>query len=69
MYLQAAEDDVFLGDALHLATAAEKVGLAVRLRVFPRLWHVFQLSAGSLPEADQAMREMVEAMAPPPPAV
>jgi acetyl esterase/lipase len=65
LYVQAAEDDVFLGDAMTLAAAAERAGVVTTLRVFPRLWHVFQLSAGSLPEADGALREMVEVIASP----
>lgn len=62
LHLQAAEDDVFLGDTTHLAQAAESAGVATTVRVFPRLWHVFQLSAGALPEADRALREVVQAM-------
>lgn len=64
MFLQAAEDDVFLGDAERLADVAKQSGVPTHLRTFPRLWHVFQLSAGSLPEADQALHEIAAVLTP-----
>jgi epsilon-lactone hydrolase len=63
LLLRAAQDDVFLGDAERLADAAKQAGVAAELRIFPRLWHVFQLSAGSLPEADRALDEIATALA------
>lgn len=52
---------LWTADAHRLAEAAGKVGVVTCLRVFPRLWHVFQLSSGSLPEANQALREVAHA--------
>ena len=55
LLIQAAGREILLDDAIRLATAARATGTDVRLEIEPGLWHAWQLFAGLLPEADQAI--------------
>ena len=44
-----------LDDATRLAATARAVGVDVTLEVWPEMVHVFQASAGFVPEADEAI--------------
>ncbi len=55
LYIQAGGDETLLDDSTRLATRAAHAGVEVRLDVFPEMQHVFQLSAGQVPEADDAV--------------
>ncbi|MBW2523349.1 MAG: alpha/beta hydrolase [Deltaproteobacteria bacterium] len=55
MLVQVADDEVLLDDAIRLAHRARRAGGDVSLSVWPNLWHVFQGSASSLPEARDAI--------------
>ncbi len=55
LLIQAAGREILLDDAIRLATAARATGTDVRLEIEPSLWHAWQLFAGLVPEADQAI--------------
>lgn len=58
MLIQAGTDEVLLDDSLQLQVRAEAAGGRATLRVFPGLWHVFQVHAGLLRAADDAIAEL-----------
>ncbi|MCB0946334.1 MAG: alpha/beta hydrolase, partial [Mycobacterium sp.] len=60
MMIQVGDDEVLLDDATRLADAARHAGVTVSLQIWPRLWHVWHLYAGLLPEADAAMRAIAD---------
>ena len=53
--IQTGTDDLVHGEALRLHDALAAAGAAVRAEVISKRWHVFQLHAGALPSADQAL--------------
>ena len=55
IYVQVGGEETLLDDSTRLAANAGAAGVDVRLDVFPEMQHVFQLSAGNLPEADDAI--------------
>ncbi len=55
IYLQAGGEEALLDDSTRLASKLGQAGVAVRLDVFPEMQHVFQLAAGNMPEADEAL--------------
>jgi acetyl esterase/lipase len=58
IYVQVGGEEALLDDSTRLATNAAAAGVDVRLDVFPEMQHVFQLSAGNLPEADDAIERI-----------
>ena len=48
-------DETLLDDSTRLAANAATAGLDVRLDCFPEMQHVFQMSVGNTPEADDAV--------------
>ena len=60
MMIQVGDDEVLLDDSTRLADAARHAGVTVSLQFWPRLWHVWHLYAGLLPEADAAMRAIAD---------
>jgi len=55
LYLQVGGDETLLDDASRVAERARAAGVEVRLDVFPEMQHVFQMAAGTIPEADEAL--------------
>lgn len=55
MLVQVGSDEVLLDDSRRLAEAARRAGADVTLETWPGMFHVFQMGAGLLPEADEAM--------------
>jgi monoterpene epsilon-lactone hydrolase len=55
LYIQVGGDETLLDDSTRLATRAAHAGVEVRLDIFPEMQHVFQLLAGQIPEADDAV--------------
>ncbi len=55
LYIQVGGYETLLDDSTRLAANAARDGVDVRLDVFPEMQHVFQLSAGNVPEADDAV--------------
>ncbi len=63
LLIQVGDDEVLLDDSLRFADAARRAGVPVTLQVWPGLWHVWQLYAGWMPEADAALARMTEFVA------
>lgn len=57
-YIQVGGDETLLDDAHRLAAHARRAGVEVRLDVFPGMLHTFQMAAGRVPEADEAVHRM-----------
>ncbi|WP_370305989.1 alpha/beta hydrolase [Sinimarinibacterium flocculans] len=55
--IQATDNEVLCDDARRLADALQAAGVEAQLRLWPGLFHVWQLFAGKLPEADAAIVE------------
>lgn len=55
LLIQVGADEVLLDDAITLAQRAEAAGIPTRLEVWPDMIHVWQMFAGALPEADEAI--------------
>lgn len=53
-------DEILLDDSRLVVERARAAGVAATLRVFDGLWHVFHAGAGTIPEADEALREVGE---------
>jgi epsilon-lactone hydrolase len=58
LLIQAGANEMLLSDARALAARAGEAGVEAELRVFDDLWHDFQVHAGMLAEADEALAEM-----------
>jgi cation diffusion facilitator CzcD-associated flavoprotein CzcO/acetyl esterase/lipase len=58
IHMQCGTDDLLLSDSDGLAERASAAGVSVDYRRYPRMWHAFQLAAGSLQEADEAIEEV-----------
>ena len=55
LYIQVGGHETLLDDSVRLAANAATAGVEVRLDVFPEMQHVFQIAAGNVPEADDAL--------------
>jgi monoterpene epsilon-lactone hydrolase len=55
LYIQVGGDEILLDDARRVEERARAHGVDVRLDVFPEMQHVFQMAAGNMPEADDAV--------------
>ena len=55
LYIQVGGDETLLDDSTRLAARAASAGVDVRLDCFPEMQHVFQMAAGNVPEADDAI--------------
>jgi len=53
--IQVADIEVLYNDATRYAEASKRAGVETVLQVSPNLWHVWQLYAGQMPEADDAI--------------
>ena len=49
---------MLLSDSVRLAERARAAGVEVELKIWPKLWHVFQTNARHLPEAHQSLAEI-----------
>jgi len=58
LLIQAGSEEVLLDDALMLAEAARTRGVAVDLRVWPDMIHVWQMFGDLLPEAEDAISDI-----------
>jgi epsilon-lactone hydrolase len=64
LYVQVGGDETLLDDSVRLADKARSVGVDVRLDVFPEMQHVFQMAAGNMPEADDAIGRIADWLKP-----
>ena len=60
IYIQVGDEETLLDDSSRLAERAGAAGVDVRIDVFPEMQHVFQMSVGNLPEADEAVAKIGE---------
>lgn len=60
LLIQVGADEVLLDDATVLADRARACGVDVDLQVWPGMIHVWQMFAGLLPEADEAISKIAE---------
>jgi cation diffusion facilitator CzcD-associated flavoprotein CzcO len=58
--IQAGTDEFLHGDALRLHDALQAAGVPVRCEISARRWHVFQMHAGVLRSADEALQRAAE---------
>jgi epsilon-lactone hydrolase len=64
LYIQVGADEQLLDDSTDVAEHAKAAGVQVEIDVFPEMWHVFQLNAGTLPEADDAVARIARWLRP-----
>ncbi len=58
IYIQVGDEETLLDDSSRLAERAGAAGVDIRIDVFPEMQHVFQMSVGNLPEADEAVAKI-----------
>jgi epsilon-lactone hydrolase len=63
LLLHASTHEVLRDDAVRVAERARAAGVAVQLRLWPRVPHVWQFFSAVLPEAQQSVDEAVRFMA------
>lgn len=56
--IQASEYDVFLSDSIMLYQKLASSQVSVNFKVWTKMWHIFQMSHGLLPEGKQAIHEI-----------
>lgn len=54
----AGGDEILCEDIEKFAKAAQAVGTSLDLKVYPRMWHVWQLSGKALPQTTQSLSEI-----------
>jgi acetyl esterase/lipase len=64
LYIQVGDEETLLDDSVRLAERAGLAGVEVRVDIFPEMQHVFQSTAGNLPEADEAIARIGEWLRP-----
>ena len=57
-YIQVGDEEVLLDDSVRFADKARQAGVDITIDVFPEMQHVFQIAAGNLPEADEAIAKI-----------
>jgi len=60
MLIQAASDEILRDDSRRLTEILSADGVPVTHREFPYMWHDFQLYAGLVPEATQAVDDIAQ---------
>ena len=58
MLIHMGTDEILLDDSTRLAERCRQAGVDVTLKVFEGLWHDFQIHAGLLEQADEAIAEI-----------
>lgn len=56
--IQVGSEEILLSDSERLAERARQAGVSVQLSCYANMWHDFQLHAGMLAEADEALAEI-----------
>jgi monoterpene epsilon-lactone hydrolase len=59
LLVYAGEDEMLREDAVRIASLAKSAGVDVRLEIYPRMWHVWQLNL-SLPQAIQSLNDIAQ---------
>ena len=58
--IQTGTDEIIVDDSMRFAELGREAGVDVTLEVFEGLWHEFQIHAGLLREADQAIHQIAQ---------
>lgn len=58
LLIHAGEEEFLSHEAVRLADRAREADVDVRLEVYPRMWHVFQLNFADLPQGAQALEDI-----------
>jgi len=58
--IQVGTDEVLLDDSRRLHARLVEAGVPVRLQEYPRRWHVFQVNAGPLADANRALERVAQ---------
>ena len=59
LLVHAGEDEILRDDAVRIAVLAKSDGVDVRLEIYPRMWHVWQLYL-TLPQAIQSLDDIAD---------
>jgi epsilon-lactone hydrolase len=59
LLIHAAEDEFLSHDAVNLEKAAREAGVDVRLEIYPRMWHVWQINL-MLPQSQQSLEDIAQ---------
>jgi epsilon-lactone hydrolase len=59
LLVHAGEDEILREDAVRIASLAKTAGVDVRLEIYPRMWHVWQLYL-TLPQAVQSLDDIAQ---------
>ncbi len=59
LLVHAGEDEMLREDAARIESLAKAAGVEVRLEVYPRMWHVWQLNL-ALPQARQSLDDIAQ---------
>lgn len=59
LLVHAGEDEILRDDAVRIADLAKAAGVDVRLEIYPRMWHVWQLYL-TLPQAIQSLDDLAQ---------
>jgi acetyl esterase/lipase len=60
MLIQVGSDEVILDDSKRLAERALEAGVEVTLDIWEKMWHVWQLAGGLMPEGTMALQKAGE---------
>lgn len=58
LLIHAGEDEALCDHAIRITELAKRAGVPVRLEIYPRMWHVWQLTVGRLPQAVQSLQDI-----------
>ncbi|MDX2379186.1 MAG: alpha/beta hydrolase [Acidimicrobiia bacterium] len=64
LYIQVGGDETLLDDSHRIVSKAEEAGVEIRCDVVPEMQHVFQVAAGHMPEADDAVAKIADYLRP-----
>lgn len=59
LLIHVGEDEILRDDAVRLAEVAKAADVDVRLEIYPRMWHVWQLNL-TLPQAVQSLNDITQ---------
>lgn len=59
LLVHAGEDEILREDAVRIASLAKSVDVDVRLEIYPRMWHVWQLNL-ALPQTIQSLSDIAQ---------
>lgn len=62
LLIHAGDDELLRHDALRCETLARTAGVEVRLEIYPRMWHVWQLNL-AVPDAQRSLDDIAQFLA------